>query len=178
MKYKVNDTIMYDARRVCRITEISTKSVKGNSVEYYILKPLYDEKAVLFVPVDNEVAVAKMRPLLSAGAIYGLFEAMPEKDTLWIDDENARRARYKNILAEGDRTELLNLIRTLHTRQQTRRSKGQLPSAGDNFMKEAERVLHEEFVHVLDIEHNEVLPFILGQIRTGNDGRNQSGRAV
>ncbi len=37
--------------------------------------------------------------------------------------------------------------------------------ADERFLNEAEKLLYEEFAHVLQIERNQVLPFILKQIQ-------------
>ena len=58
------------------------------------------------------------------------------------------------------------MIKTLYTRQQAllQNGKKKLRATDERFLKEAERVLHEEFAHVLNIQRDQVLPFILEQI--------------
>ncbi|MFQ9798058.1 MAG: CarD family transcriptional regulator [Clostridia bacterium] len=99
--FQVNDMIVYGAHGVCRIAEIEERDFNGSSIEYYILKPVYDEKATIFVPVLNDRLTAKMRRVLSKDEIEALIESMPNEDTLWIENEMQRKERYKEIVSRG-----------------------------------------------------------------------------
>jgi CarD family transcriptional regulator len=168
MTYRVNDTVLYGAQGVCKIAEISEKNLRGQSTEYYVLKPIYDTRATIFVPVNNEQASANMRPVISVEQIHALIDTMPDTASIWIEDEGARRFRYQEILAGGDRLELIKLIKTLHTRRQMQKNKGKELHIGDkHLLKDAEKMLHEEFAYVLNIQCEQVLPFILEQIEPG-----------
>jgi len=162
MSFKVNDTILYGAQGVCKIAEISERKFSDKSMEYYVLKPVQDEKATLFVPVNNEKLLDKMRRVLTAAEICELVKVLPDENTMWIENETQRKEKYKEILTNGDRVELVRLIKTLHQRQIDQKDKGKkLHISDDRFMKEAIRMLHAEFAHVLDIQFEQVLPFIL-----------------
>jgi CarD family transcriptional regulator len=165
MNYKVNDIVIYSAHGVCRVAEIAEKSTGGKIIAYYVLKPLCDGKLTILVPVDSESLTAKMRRLLSAGEICALIQTMPDENTIWIEDEKRRRARYKEILAGGDRAELVRLIKTLYLRQQELQKKGKRLYLADGYvMRDAEKMLYEEFAHVLQIGTEQVIPFIMERI--------------
>ena len=84
---------------------------------------------------------------------------------IWIDDDTQRYETYHAILQSGDRTQLVQLIKTLYLHQQERREqKKKLHSADEKFMKEAEHLLYEEFAYVLNIKREQVVPFITEQI--------------
>jgi CarD family transcriptional regulator len=164
MRYTTNDTVLYDTR-VCKILEISERDFRGQRIEYYALKPLSEFNATIFIPVGNEALTAKMRRVLSVEEIHALIRAIPQEKTIWIDDELARRERYRKILEDGDPMELLRLIKTLYLRGQSQKDAGKKAPADDtHFMNDAEKILYEEFAHVLDIKRDQVLPFILEQI--------------
>ena len=166
MNYKVDDTILYGTHGVCRIAEMAERKFGDKSMEYYILKPIDDDKATLFVPVNNEKLLAKMRRVLTAAEIYDLIKAMPAEDTIWIENESARKEKYKELLSNGDRMGLVSLIKTLYQHQTEQKEKGKkLHIADERFMKDAERLLYAEFAHVLDIQYEQVLPFILQEMK-------------
>ena len=166
MSYKVNDTILYGTHGVCRITEISERQFHDECREYYVLKPIYDDKATLFVPVMNERLVDKMRRVLTAAEIHELIEKMADENTIWIENESVRKEKYKEVLSQGDRVELVRLVKTLYHHQEEQRAKGKkLHMADERFMKDAERMLHAEFAHVLNIKYEQVLPFILEELQ-------------
>ena len=165
MNFNIGDTVLYCSHGVCKIAEISKKKFNGMIVEYYVLKPVYNDSSTIFVPSDNEALTAKMHRILSAEEIYSLIKAMPEEEQIWIEDEPQRRERYKEILSGSDRTELIRLIKTLYLRRQAQNGrKKKLHMADEKFLKDAENLLHEEFAHVLNIKREQVLPFILRQI--------------
>ncbi|MDR3294948.1 MAG: CarD family transcriptional regulator [Clostridiales Family XIII bacterium] len=166
MTYQAGDTILYGSQGVFRIAEIAEKDLNGSPVEYYVLKPIFDDRSITFVPVHSEAINAKMRRVLSVEEIYSLVKAMPDEGTIWIENEKMRRDHYGKILAHGDRTELVRLIKTLYLHRQEQRGKGKkLYMTDEKFMKTAERILYEEFAHVLNIKLDQVLPFIMEQVQ-------------
>jgi CarD family transcriptional regulator len=112
------------------------------------------------------MATAKMRSILSVEEIHALIKAMPNENSIWIEDEFLRKTRYQEILADGNREELIKLVKTLYKQRQWQKNRGKrLHLIDEYFMKNAEKMLHEEFAHVLNISLDQVLPFILEQIQ-------------
>ncbi|MDL2295765.1 CarD family transcriptional regulator [Lachnospiraceae bacterium OttesenSCG-928-E19] len=164
--YKVDETILYGSHGVCRIVEISERKFNDSIREYYVLRPIFDEKATLFVPIDNENLVAKMRQVLSKEEIQDLIQAIPDGELIWIENEPARKEKYKAILSEGDRMELIQLIKTLHIHQTKQQEKGKkLHISDERFLKDAEKLLHAEFAHVLKMNIEEVSSFIMDKLK-------------
>lgn len=164
--FKVNDTVLYSSYGVCKITEIAKRDLNGIKKEYYTLKPVYDKKSTVFVPVDNERLVSKIHKVLSVDEIYELIYSMPEEDTIWIDDESERKEYYSRVLQTGDRRELIQMIKSLYkNRQELASNKKKQHISDERFFRDAEKMLYEEFAHVLDIKRDQVLPFILNQIQ-------------
>lgn len=166
MAFNVGDQVIYGVHGVCRIVEIE-KERKGSEVnEYYKLRPVFNDKATVFVPKENEKLVARMRRILSADEIIQLIHEIPREEGTWIMDENVRKEQYKKILSGGDRKELMRLIKMLYLRQQERtngRSK-KLYKNDEKAMHDAEKMLYDEFAYVLDIKREQVIPFIMEQI--------------
>lgn len=163
--FKINDTVLYGIEGVCVITEITERQFKGQVMKYYVLKPVYHEGATVFVPVNNESLVAKMKKILSVDEIHQLIHDMPNEDLIWIDNDNQRKEKYREILRNGNRKDLTQLIRTIYLKQEELRKIGKkIHATDDNIFKEAEKILYEEFAYVLNIQKNEVVPFIFNQI--------------
>ncbi|MDR3344989.1 MAG: CarD family transcriptional regulator [Oscillospiraceae bacterium] len=165
MELNINDTVIYGAT-ICTLTEIAKRDFGGGSQHYYILKPIFDVKTTIYAPIGNPATADKMRRLLSREEIYALIDAMPDEDVAWIDDDTLRRASCKEILSGGDRTELAGLIKTLYLRSRELADGGigtksrKLHAIDGQFLKDAERMLYQEFAYVLKIEPEEVLAFI------------------
>lgn len=164
--YQINDTIIYGTNGICKIIDITDKNFSGKKAEYFILKPLNNQASTIYVPVNNEDLKKKMRRILSPSEIYQIIHDMPMEESIWIENENERKEKYKEMIARGDRRELVKIIKALYTHQQQLQAKGKkLHVADERFFKEAEKLLYEEFAIVLNIKPEEVLPFLLEQIQ-------------
>lgn len=65
--YQRGEVVLYSAHGVCRITDIVRKTMAGETAEYYVLQPIYEEGSTLFLPTGNEKLTAKMRRIPPAG---------------------------------------------------------------------------------------------------------------
>lgn len=163
--YKVNEIVLYGNEGVCKITEIMTRSFGNKTMDYYVLKPVYSKGSTIYVPIENEELTNKLKKILSAEEIMELIHGMPDADSVWVDNDNLRKEKYKDILRNGNRVELVQLIRTLYLHQQKLKDNGKkFHAADDKFFKDAEKILYDEFAYVLKIKQEEVIPFICEQI--------------
>lgn len=163
--FQINDTVIYGAEGVFKIQEISNMDFAGEKKEYYVLKSLYNENSTIFVPTDKETLLAKMRKILSKEEIYDMIRSMPDEELIWIEDESERMQVYKDILIKGNHRQIVKLIRTLYLHGQNLKQLGKnLHKVDERFLKDAERILYDEFAYVLNIKPNQVLPFIQEQI--------------
>ena len=171
----VNDIVMYGTEGACEITGITCKDLGAGMTEYYVLRPVYRRETTVFVPAGNKALTGRMRRLLSAEEIEEIIQEMPGEDAIWIQDENERKARYREILAEGDSRKLVRMIKTLYLHQKQQTAKGRkLHLADERAFKEAERMLYDQFAIALHIKPDEVLPFIIGRIEGGSgEGREE-----
>lgn len=166
LMFNVGDTVLYGSQGVCKIIGTEEKEVCGNNIEYFVLKPVYDENSTLFVPLSNSNLLSKMKSVLSAEQIYEMIKEMPSEDTIWIDDDNEHKQKYQQIIIDGNRRKLVQLIKTLHIHEVSQQKKGRKLHISDEMMlKQAEKLLYDEFALVLKIKPNEVLPFIMQQIQ-------------
>lgn len=163
---KVHDMVLYGVHGVCRIEEQVSRRVGGREEQYFLLKPIFEKGSSIYVPIKNEALIAKMKRILSAEEIYELIRTMPDEELLWIEAETERRQMFQEILSGGDREQLIRLIKTLYLRRQNRlEQKRNLLLSDEKFLKDAERILYEEFAYVLKIDRDQVLPFIMKQIK-------------
>jgi CarD family transcriptional regulator len=158
--FKVNDYVVYSSMGVFKIMDIrEDKDVNSNEIEYYILEPAYSNNLIIKTPVNNEKAL--MREIISKDGILSLISAMPEKETIWIDDYRQRIVNFKALLKTGDCEELIKLIKTLYLEQKEKSVIGKkLMKSDEDIMKAAEKHLNEEFAIALNISPDEVVPYI------------------
>lgn len=163
--FSKGDTVIYGIHGICKITDIQIKKFMGEKAEYFVLSPVYDERATVFVPCGNENLTSKMKRIMSPSEIYDIIKAMPNEKQIWIENDQERKKAYSDILKNGDRKALVGLIKTLYVHKEKQMAKGKkLHIADENFLRDAEKILYEEFAHVLQIKREQVLPFIFEQI--------------
>lgn len=164
--FQVNDVIIYGVQGVCEISAMEEKTVNGKKKTYFVLKPVHDEGSTIFVPTDNETVLKKMRRLLTKEEIHKLIDSMPGESAAWVENENERKERYKQILAQGDHLELIQMIKAIYGHKTKREAEGKrLHMSDERFFKEAEQILYNEFQYVLKLESkNDLMAYIVNRI--------------
>lgn len=164
--YQAGETVFYGTEGVCRVEEIRDMKVGRETAAYYVLRPIYREGSVVYVPVQNELLVSRMRPLLTKKQIDRMIDEVNEEDEDWIDDASERKAEFQRILVSADRRELLSMVRVLFLRRQNLQTCGKRLRANDEQMlRDAERLLDDEFAVVLNIRPREVAEYIRSRVK-------------
>ena len=83
----------------------------GTTKRYFVLKPVKNDSSTYFVPTENEILLAKMKKLLSEKEINELIDSMAEQKENWIANDNERKEKYRCIISDGDRVELIKMIK-------------------------------------------------------------------
>ncbi len=166
---QVGQIVLYGTEGACRISEICKMKVGHKREEYYVLRPIHREGATVFVPLNNEVLLSKMRPLLSREEIHELIDRVSMEVPLWIEDASERKAEYQRILLSTQREELLRMIRALYQRRSQLRERGKhLRGSDEQMLRDAEKLLNDEFALVLEIKPREVPEYIQSRIEQIN----------
>ncbi len=161
--------VVYGTNGICVIEDITQMSfVTGEpKVPYYILKPAVANASTIFVPVENEVLVSKMRVLMTKEEIDTLLLGMKDKSVEWENDRRVRNDIFHDILAGGVTEDLLLMIRCIYVKKkELEEHNKKLSSADANMLKSAEKLIEEEFAHVLNIKTSEVAKYIRNLIVT------------
>ena len=161
----IGDIIIYGSHGICKVTGLQDMCMDEEIRPYYVLKPVFHTASTVYISIISDRRKTEIRRILSADEIFSLLQNMSGKDLIWIKDNHKRKELYKQILVDGNRSELVKLIKTLHTRQQElKNSNKKLHISDECFLKDAEKTLCEEFAYVLNIKFKEVMPFICEQI--------------
>ena len=153
---KVDDYIMYGITGVCKVIDITNeKFINGEKRDYYVLSPIHNNNTIIKIPLDNNKI--PMRKIISKGDVTSLINDMPNMDTLWIDDEKKRNNQFKMMLKSGKCEDLIKLI---FNKRYAKSTSKKLNKADTEIIKEAERLLHEEFAIILNISPKEVNSYI------------------
>ena len=164
--FSVGDTVSYGTQGICTIKEISEVEMGKVKNKYYILVPVYDQKATIYVPTDNQKLVSNMRKLLSPAQINQLIDEAANEPMVWIENELARKEHCLAVIKNGNRTELMRLIHMLYLkREELKNSKKHFHISDERFLRDAEKLLHDEFAYILGIKQDEVSNYILDRIK-------------
>ena len=159
--YNVGDMVMYGAFGICKVTAVEKRDFTGEEQEYYILKHIYTDKNIFYVPTNNETALSKMHPICSKAEVDELISHMNSEGLIWIDNDIKRKEEYSRIIKDADRHEIIRLIKTLYLRRKELAESGKkLRSTDENYLSLAENMLFEEFAYALDIDKSEVVEYI------------------
>ena len=163
--FSVNDTVVYGTDGVCTVTDITTRAFGKEKAEYYVLTPIHQNGACIYVPTASEALLRKMRRVLSAEEIRQLIADIPQESSHeWITDEAARRTAFKTVLQSGDRRELVRMIKTIYLHGQEQAKNGRkLHHSDEMMMKDAEKLLYDELAYVLGIRPDDILPLLISK---------------
>lgn len=155
--FKIGEVVSYSATGVCEIVDIRKEKLTDTMMQYYILKPIYQNASTVYVPVDNETLVSRMKYLLSKSQTQELIESFKFTDIEWIENDSERIGFWREILRSGDRKKIASLICTIHIHADYLATLGkQLRLIDAQILKDAKNVLHGEIATVLEIPIEEV----------------------
>ena len=161
--FDIGEYVSYGINGMCNIEDIRPMQL-SQSVEkmmYYILRPESNPKSTIFVPVNNQKLVSKMRELMTKDEINAMLVRMKDRTLEWEKDVRFRTESFHEILNNGVNQDLILMIRCLHRKRQELVQLGKkLPARDSNTLKTAERLVEEEFAHVLHIKCEEVSDYI------------------
>ena len=158
--FNINDFVVYNLMGVYRIVDIrKEKDINDKETEYYILQPAYNNNLTIKIPVGNPNIF--MREIIKKEDALSLIAAMPETETIWIDNAKQRGENFREALKTGDSEEWVKLIKTIYIEKQEKLANGKkMMKADEEIMKAAEKNLYEEFAVALDITPDKVVSYI------------------
>ena len=164
--FKKGMSVIYGSNGVYVIEDIRIEEFLGEKKEYYVLSQLERKSNdKVFIPLDNERLTSQIKPILSRKEIYALVGMIPNEPMPWINESRARNEHFKSIFARADHVELMHLAKTIYLRREEMTAQGKkIFLADENALARAEKVIFDEFSLVLDIDREDVIPFIMKQI--------------
>ena len=164
--FAVGAVVVYGLQGVCRIEDITEMRVGDDLRSYYILCPVNDSKSTVYVPADNERLVSQMRELLTIGDIDAIIDEVKAADALWIKNDAERKAYCSAVIKNGNRKEILQLISMMYIHKEEQlNNKKRFQISDDRYLKEAEKLINDEFSYVLGISQEEVSEYIKNKIK-------------
>lgn len=160
--YAVGEFVQYGIHGICRVCDVEERVMDRKKVQYLVLEPKEQAGSRYLVPTHNAAAMAKLRPVLSREALDALLRSEDVREDNWIADENQRKQYYRELINSGDRTALLRMICTLYRQKEAQLAAGRkVHLCDENFLRDARRLIDEEFALILGIAPTMVGEYIL-----------------
>lgn len=163
--YQIGDMVMHPGAGVCRVEDIKALNfARTGSKMYYILKPIYESKqTTIYIPTDK--SKIKLRKLPSAEDIHKLINSVSTKNKLWTDNNTQRHDMFLQVLHSGKQSDIIQLIIEIHEKEKEKQLEGKkLHVADERILREAEKLIHQEFAYSLQLKPEDVAPFIMGEL--------------
>ena len=167
IKFRKGEYVKYATNGVCLIEDINSTDFnpKSKDATYYILKPLAVSSTTIFVPIDNELLVSRMRKILTKEEIDAIIVSIDKETVNWIEDKKERTSHFNEIIKNDDPTELLRLASCIHLKRVELFEKGKKLLASDSsILEQVERLVENEFAFVLNIAPESVSAYIRGKL--------------
>ena len=159
--YLVGDRVLYGMHGVCEISGVEERAIDRKKIPYFVLTPLDQSGAKFYIPMNNEAALSKLRPIISKDALNELLESDAVIQDGWIQDESQRKQRYKDLINGGDRAALIRMIRSLYQHKKNQTAAGRkFHLCDENFLRDAEKLLDSEFALVLQMPRESVGDYV------------------
>ena len=154
--YQLGQKIVYGSHGVCNIVDLEDKKVDGKMICYFVLEPADHPGTRYYLPAANPAALAKSRPLSTKEQMYDYLRT-PVTEDIWIDHENKRKQRFRELLSSVDLRAMIDMVRVLREHRQVQLAQGRkFHQCDDNFLRDAQRIISAEVSVVFQIPMEQV----------------------
>lgn len=164
MLYEKGDAVVCISSGVCRILDIRNERFSGRTEKYYILCPVYEQcPTKIYIPVANEEI--RLRPLIKKEEIMQYVTDAKDLQSVWVEDERMREKTFSDILKSGEFAKIIKMIDEIHGVQNEKKKSGlKLRQSDERVMKEAEKIIGDEFAFVPELSPQEMKNFIVQKL--------------
>jgi len=144
---------------ICEISDIVTMNMGSGDREYYVLIPIEERTAKVFLPVHT--AEKRIRLAMNTDEAWNLIREINAVDEVFVENEKEREKLYKEAINSRDPKRLVSIIKTLYIRCQKRLEEGKKTTAVDErYFKLAENQLYSELAFALKVQKSEITRII------------------
>ena len=165
--FSEGDYISYGCNGVCKVEGLTVMNAPGckEKQQYYVLKPIYQNRGMIYCPVNANKGQVRRR-ILTEEESYRLLALMPQLECIEFENRKDFEEKFKTAMQSCSCEEWLKIIKTLWTEQNLRRRYGKkLTSTQERFFKSAKDNLCGELAVSLDRELFEIERILKEQLK-------------
>ena len=163
---QIGNRVIYGLHGVCRIVATEEQLVDRKCVVYLVLEPEGQTGSRYLVPTYNEAAMSKVKQIMTQEELVSLMESREVNSDSWIRDENQRKQNYRELIVSGNRTKLMQMVRTLYRHKASQAAAGRkVHLCDDNFLRDAEKLLAGEISAVLNMNPDQARQYLRSKLK-------------
>lgn len=153
--FEIQSMVVYGVVGVCEIKDISTPPIKGIDGDYYFLQPVYDDKGIIYSPVNsNKVMMRNIITAKEAQKLCDVARNCKKDDKL---NEKISPAAYDEMIKSQEPMKLMHLIRSLYNIKNERAKElRKMKSADSRMLQAARKLLYGEISVALGKDFHEM----------------------
>lgn len=141
--FEIEDKVVYGVNGVCEVTEIAVPPIKGIEGQYYYLQPVFDDKGIIYSPVDSKKV--NMRAIISQSECKKLISKAKNCAKDESLNEKIHPAEYDACIKSQDPVSLMHLVRYLYNIKNERaKDLRKMKSADARTLSTAKKLLYSE----------------------------------
>lgn len=152
---QVGDLVNYASQGVCRIVDITEKTVAGVSRPYYVMQPIDDTQLTISIPVDPEKE--DQLKIVSKEKAEEIIDSFKTPGIEWIEKNNQRYQRYMEICKSQNKEAIADVANTLMRRKHELESNGKkFGNQDEKLLTLIQQVLFPELAIALDTTYEDI----------------------
>lgn len=161
----LNSVVVYSPYGVCKVDSIIERKLGSEIRKYYVLAPIGQDTSSYLIPTTSPIIETKIKPVLSKKEILELIKVIPDQEIKWVENDNERKQYFQEIIRKADRKELIALIKAIYIHQDSLKDKKKrLHAVDEQYFHDAEKLIYDEISYVLEIDKEQVIPYITDSI--------------
>lgn len=161
--FEINDKVVYGVVGVCEIVDIDQPPIKGIEGNYYFLQPVYDDKGLIYSPVESKkVLIRNIMTEKEGKKLLNLAKNCKTNEEL---NKKISPNMYDEMVKSQDAFQLMHLIRVLYNIKNERAKElRKMKSADSRMMVTARKLLYGEMAVALGITYDEMCELLDGYL--------------
>ncbi len=156
MLMEIGSVVNYATSGVGTVTAVKEITVAGKKRSYYELSLVLRDATSVMIPIDNEVLVSTMRPLLSREELEGMLSKASTAEFTWNENDAIRQKEFQDILKNGHQSDVFALYSKLCAVRKELREKGRHLKNSDNvLLATAEKLILGEICYTFSLSRSE-----------------------